>query len=353
VSGATGSGFDPQRLAACLRGALPGLHGNIHLERVGGGQSNPTYFVSFGERRLVLRKQPGGELLPSAHAVDREYRILNALAATDVPVPRTLLYCDDRAVIGTPFYVMERLDGRIFPTYAMPEAAPAERMPMLMAMADTLATLHRVDWRAVGLDGYGRPGCYFERQVARWTRQWHLSKVADNADVDRLVDWLPRNVPDGDETTIAHGDFRLGNLMFHPTEPRVIALLDWELSTLGHPLADVAWACMAWQTPPGLFDGVHGLDLQARGLPSQQAFVQRYLARSGRADGITAFHMAFALFRFAVILEGIASRARSGQAAAANAREVGAQAGVFARRAVEVIDRGLAGVNDVVLDDLL
>jgi aminoglycoside phosphotransferase (APT) family kinase protein len=334
--------FDPARLAAYLCHRLPALQGEMALERVGGGQSNPTYFVTFDNRRLVLRKQPAGHLLPSAHAVDREHRIMTALAATDVPVPTTVLYCDQPEVIGTPFYVMERLDGRVFPAYALPEVSAAERAPLLLAMAETLAKLHRVDWSAVGLADYGRHGNYFERQVARWTKQWNLSKAIDNADIDTLCRWLPAHLPQDDETTIAHGDFRLGNLMFHPHEPRVVAVLDWELSTLGHPLADLAWACMAWQTPPELFDGLLGLDLHAAGLPSQQAFVDRYLQVSGRKQGIAPFHMAFALFRFAVILEGIAARARTGQAAASNAATVGAQASAFARRAVQVLEHGMA-----------
>lgn len=313
----------------------------MHLERIGGGQSNPTFFVSFDNRRLVLRKQPGGgNLLPSAHAVDREYRIINALAGTEVPVPPTVLYCDDAQVIGTPFYVMERLEGRIFPCYALPEVAAPDRRPILLAMADTLAKLHRVDWKAAGLADYGKPGDYFQRQVARWTRQWHLSKAADTPEIRQLAEWLGAHVPPGDEVAIAHGDFRLGNLMFHPGEPRVIAVLDWELSTLGHPLADLAWACMAWQTPPALFDGVLGVNLHAEGLPTQGEFVDRYLEVSGRSEGIIPFHMAFALFRFAVILEGIGARARSGQAAASNAASLASQAVAFARRGVEVLEHG-------------
>ena len=333
--------FDSDRLSAFLRGTLPGLHGAMRLDRIAGGQSNPTYFVSFDARRMVLRKQPGGgKLLPSAHAVDREYRILNALAGSDVPVPTTVLYCDDRDVIGTPFYLMDRLEGRVFPFYALPELPAAERAPVIMAMADTLAKVHRVDWRAVGLSDYGNAGNFFERQVARWIRQWQMTKGSDNTDIDRLIDWLPALIPRGDETTIAHGDFRLGNLMFHPREPRVVAVLDWELSTLGHPLADVAFSCVAWQTLPDLFDGVRGVDLKALGLPSQEAYLSRYREASGRADSVTGFHLAFSLFRLAVIFEGIAARARAGNAAADNAAQLGTLAGAFARRAVEVIDQG-------------
>lgn len=206
----------------------------MRLQRIGGGQSNPTFFVTFARGpQLVLRKQPPGELLKSAHAVDREYRILRALRATDVPVPELLLFCEDRSVIGTPFYLMVRLQGRIMSNYALPEVAPRERRRYLVALAKTLAVLHAVDFASVGLGDFGKPGNFFERQVARWSRQWQDSKTSDNVDIERLIAWLPAHTPVGDETTIAHGDYRLGNVMWHPTQPRIIAVLDWELSTLG------------------------------------------------------------------------------------------------------------------------
>ena len=331
--------FSAPHLQAWLRDHIPGLQGDMRLERIGGGQSNPTFFVTFDNRAMVLRKKPAGDnLLPSAHAVDREYRVLDALASTDVPVPKTVLFCDDSEVIGTPFYLMERLEGRIFPDYALPGVSREERRVMYFSMAETMAKLHAVDFTAAGLADYGKPGNYFSRQIARWTRQWNLSKTADNADVDRLIQWLPANIPPNDDTAISHGDFRFGNLMFHPTEPRVIAVLDWELSTLGHPLADVAYNCMAWHTAPDEFNGMRGLDLPALGIPSQREYLAHYAKTSGRADSITGFHLAFSLFRFAVILEGIASRARDGSASAADAAHVGGQAGAFARRAVEAID---------------
>ena len=331
--------FTPSRLQAWLQERLPGLHGPMRIERVGGGQSNPTFFVSFDNRDMVLRKKPaGGNLLPSAHAVDREYRVLDALAGSGVPVPETVLYCDDEEVVGTPFYLMERLQGRIFPDYTLAGARREDRRAMYFSMAETMARLHAVDWAAAGLADYGKPGNYFARQIARWTRQWALSKISDNPDIDRLVAWLPAHIPANDDTSINHGDFRLGNLMFHPTEPRVIAVLDWELSTLGHPLADVAYNCMAWHTAPEEFSGMRGLDLAAMGIPSQQEYLEHYRQSGGRADSITGFYLAFSMFRLAVILEGIASRARGGSAAAADAADVGGQAGAFARRAVEAID---------------
>lgn len=332
--------FDADRLEAFLRRAVPGLDGAMALERIGGGQSNPTFFVSFANRRFVLRKKPAGALLPSAHAVDREYRIMSALAATDVPVPRTVLFHPEGDIIGTPFYLMERLEGRVFSQCALPGLTPQERRAVYFSMAETMARLHKVDWRALGLADYGRPGNYFERQIARWSRQWAMSKTRDNPDIDRLLAWLPRNIPADDETTIVHGDFRLGNLMFHPTEPKVIAVLDWELSTLGHPLADVAFNCTAWRTLPGEYGGIRGLDLATLGIPSESEYLDCYYRLAGRASGVTSFHFAFAFLRWAVIFEGIAARARSGTAAADNAAEVGQLGLALAARGVEAIDAG-------------
>lgn len=332
--------FDATRLVDFLRGAMPDVHGEMRLARIGGGQSNPTFFVDFDDRALVLRKQPPGDLLPSAHAVDREFRILRALAGTDVPVPHAVLYCDDRSVIGTPFYVMDKLNGRVLSQYALPQIAPGDRRAYYFAMAEALARLHQVDLAAAGLTDYGKPGNFFQRQITRWIRQWEASRTREDANIDRLIAWLPANIPPSDRTTIAHGDFRFGNLMFHPTEPRVIAVLDWELSTLGHPLADVAYSCMAWHTGADEFEGMRGIDLAAEGIPTQAEYVAHYQRSGGCAEPVTNFHLAFSLFRFAVILEGIAARAKSGSAAAADAVQVGAQAVGFARRAVALIDQG-------------
>ena len=306
--------------------------------RIGGGQSNPTYWLRFGERAVVLRKQPAGELLPSAHAVDREHRVMAALAATGVPVPRMLHVCADRSVIGTLFYVMEALDGRVIHDSSIPGVAPAERAAMYDSMNDVLARLHQVDWQAVGLAGFGRPGNYFARQISRWTRQWQASKTREIPAIDRLIAWLPANLPAGDdETRVVHGDFRLGNLMFHPREPQVIAILDWELSTLGHPLADLAHNCLLWHATRAMYYGVADLDQAALGIPAEEDYVRRYCARTGRQDGITAFHLAFAMFRFAVIFEGIAQRARIGTAAAADAAQVGRLSVAYAERAYALV----------------
>lgn len=336
--GAGGLDFDPRRLEAFLRGAIPGLAGEMTIERVGGGQSNPTFFVSFDGRALVLRKQPSGEILPSAHAVDREYRILTALAGTDVPVPHTLLFHGGRDVVGTPFFMMERLRGRLFHEYALPGVAPPERRALYLGMADAMARLHRADWRALGLADYGRPGGYFRRQLARWSGQWRSSRTRDDPNFRRLIDWLSGHVPGDDETTIAHGDFRFGNLMFHPTEPRVIGILDWELSTLGHPLADVAFNCMAWRLAPAEYGGLMGLDLAALGIPAEDEYLRHYYALAGRTSGVTPFHYAFALFRMAAIFEGIAVRARTGTAVSEDAASVGELSIAFARRAVSIIE---------------
>ena len=332
--------FDPARVDAFLRGAIPGLAGAMRLERISGGQSNPTFFVSYDSRQLVLRKQPPGEILPSAHAVDREARIQQALASTAVPVPPILLFHAERDVVGTPFYVMERVAGRVFQTSDMPGAARADRRPMFLSAAATLAAMHDVDWRAVGLEGYGKPGDYFRRQITRWVRQWEAAKFRDIPDLSRLAQWLDANLPPDDgAATICHGDFRIGNLLFHPAEPRVAAVLDWELSTIGHPLADLAYAALFWRSRPEEYGGLLGLDLDALGIPAEQEFIAHYYAhRRTPAPPLLPFHIAFAQFRFAVILEGIAGRARAGTANSANAKEVGDLSLAYARHGIATID---------------
>lgn len=332
------SEFDSATLDRFLRANVRDLHGPMRLERIGGGQSNPTFFVSFDNRELVLRKQPSGTLLPAAHAVDREARVMHALADSALPVPQIVLFHPERDVVGTPFFLMDRVPGRIFPRCDLPGMPAEERHGIYLAMAQAMATLHQVDWQRAGLGDYGRHGGYFSRQIARWSSQWEKSRTRENTDIEALRAWLPAHVPaDESETTIAHGDFRLGNLMFHPTETRVVAVLDWELSTLGHPLADVAFNCMAWRTLPSEYGGLRGLDLATLGIPSEDEYLRHYYRASGRRDGVTAFHFAFALFRMAVIFEGIAARAAAGNAASANAGEVGELTAAFARRAMEFV----------------
>ncbi len=333
--------FDPARLDAFLREVLPGrATGPMSLERISGGQSNPTFFLSYPDSgtQLVLRKKPPGPLLPSAHAVEREYRILKALAGSAVPVPPVLLLHEQDDVVGTPFYLMERLDGRVFHDTALPGVAPDERRAMYCAMAETLAALHGFDWQAAGLADFGKPGNYYARQLRRWGGQWRETGTRPIPAIDRVIDWLTEHLDESAETTIVHGDFRLGNLMFAPDEPRIVAVLDWELSTLGHPLSDVAFSCLPWHSTPDMYAGILGLDREALGIPSQAAYLERYIAAAGRSEGPGRFHLAFSLFRFAVILDGIAARAKSGNAVAENAVAVGAMAESFALRAQAVID---------------
>lgn len=334
--------LDPARLDAFLRGRIPGLDGAPALQRISGGQSNPTFFLTYANRRLVLRKKPPGETLPSAHAVDREARVLQALAGSAVPVPPVLLFHPDPDVVGTPFYVMERVEGRVYQTADLPGAPREQRHAMVMSFAETLARLHEVDWHAAGLSDYGRPGNYFARQVARWTRQWEAQRFRDIPDLARLAAWVGANIPEDDGVTaLVHGDYRLGNVLFHPEEPRVVAVLDWELSTLGHPLSDLAYAAMTWRAAPEEYGGLLGLDLEALGMPGEAAFVARYYAaRTTPAPALTRFHMAFSQFRFAVILEGIAARARSGTAASADALAVGEISRAYARRGIATIEGG-------------
>jgi aminoglycoside phosphotransferase (APT) family kinase protein len=323
--------FDPDRLAARLGG------GDVSIQRISGGQSNPTYFVDHGGRRMVLRKPPAGNTLPSAHAVDREHRIMAAVGAAGFPVPEMILLEEDPEPIGTPFYLMERLDGRVFHDSALPDLSIAERTVAFRDTARTLAQLHSLDWHAEGLEGFGRPGGYFDRQIARWTRQWGLSKTRDDENIEMLCTWLADNVPADDRTTIVHGDYRIGNIMFAPDAPRIIGVLDWELSTLGHPLADVAHIGTFWDFDPHELGGIAGLDHAALGLPSRDAFIGEYLQAGGCDTPITPFHRAFALFRYAVIFEGIAARYKSGNAAGDNAMSVGALSAACAAKAINAL----------------
>lgn len=303
--------FDPNRLADYLSGVLPGT-GPVALEQIAGGHSNPTYFMDFGGARYVLRKQPPGELLPSAHAIDREFRVINALAATDVPVPAAPHYCDDREVIGTPFYLMERLDGRVFHDNSLPDITPADRTAMFQSMCDTLAKLHSVDLDAAGLSDFGRHGDFYTRQIGRWTKQYEAGKTREIDEIPQLAAWLDAHKPASDETTLVHGDFRLGNLIFHPTKPEVLGVLDWELSTLGHPLSDLGYNLMPWTNLAEEYHGLGDRDLAALGIPDAAAYTARYFATRGLPVDDSPFYTAFAYFRLAVIFEGIVARAAKG-----------------------------------------
>jgi aminoglycoside phosphotransferase (APT) family kinase protein len=325
--------FDIQALDRYLAQHVEGYAGPLEAQRFEGGQSNPTYKLSTPGRQYVLRKKPSGVLLPSAHAVDREYTVLHALRATDVPVAQALVYCDDASIIGTPFYVMAFIEGRILWDPAMPGLAPHERTAAWDDFNRVIAALHSVDWQAAGLAGYGRPGNYISRQITRWSAQYRASETVPIPAMDQLMEWLPAHIPDGDETRIVHGDLRLDNMIFHASEPRIIAMLDWELSTLGHPLADFAYHVMTWRLTPGQFRGMQGADLAALGIPLERDYLQAYCRRTGRAPIAPAdweFYMAFSMFRLSAILQGIARRALDGTAASANAHETGARAGPIA-----------------------
>ncbi len=332
-------------LSDYLKAGRPDLRGEPRARHISGGQSNPTFFLSFDNRELVLRKQPAGQLLPSAHAVDREYRVMAALADQGVPVPRMVLYEEDPALLGTKFYVMERLDGRVFHDSQLPELAQGDRAAAYHDLATVLARLHSVDVAGAGLSDFGRYGSYFERQIARWTKQWHLSKTREIPDIDALAAWLPQNIPADDRTTIVHGDYRIGNVMLHPTAPEIVGVLDWELSTLGHPFADLAHTQTLWFITPEEYGGVMGIDFAAQGLPTREAFEETYLQAAGISEGLKPFHLAFALFRFGVIFEGIAARALDGSAASTNAAEVGKLSSVLAARAADILsgDRSWKG----------
>lgn len=320
------------RLTDYLRAQGLAGSGAIHVAPLSGGQSNPTFRVTADGRAYVLRKKPAGVLAPSAHAIDREYRVMRALQGSEVPVPRMLAYCEDESIVGTPFYVMDFLQGRVFMDPALPDSTPAERGALYREMGHVIAALHSVDHVAVGLSDYGRTGRYVERQIDRWSRQCRSLSVPLDDAMHRLMEWLPAHMPPGDETTLVHGDYRIDNLVFHPTEPRVIGVLDWELSTLGHPLADLSYHCMAWHVPPALWRGMGGLDIAALGIPSEAQYLADYQAATGRdVQGHWAFYMAYNLFRMAAILYGIAQRAADGSAASTDAEETGRKAGPLAR----------------------
>jgi len=332
--------LDTSRLSEYLSDHIPGFTPPLQVEKFDGGQSNPTFKLSTQDGTYVLRRKPPGALLKSAHAVDREYRVISALADTDVPVPKTHVLCEDDSIIGSMFYVMEYMEGRILWDPVLPEATDnAERAAIYDAMNQTMAALHNVDVASVGLADYGRPGNYFERQVSRWSKQYRASEIEDIELMNTLMDWLPANMPEDDGTvSLVHGDYRLDNMMFHPDQPHVIALLDWELSTLGHPLADLANQCMAWMLPrEGRIKGLAGVDRAALGIPSDEDYIARYCERTGRS-GIENwnFYLAFSLFRLAAILQGIRKRAEIGTASSAAPDSQGNAVFLIASMAMEL-----------------
>ena len=313
-SRSSGADFDLAALEAYLREQLPSLSGPASIEPAAGGMSNPTFFLTVGDRRLVLRKKPAVQLSSAAHRIDREYRLLQALAESDVPVPAPVLYCEDETVAGTPFYLMERLEGVVSREYALPGLPVEAKARAYVNLAEALAAIHRFDWKAAGLADFGKAGNYFERQLAGWSRQWEQFGIADNPDVDRLQAWLAAHAPEDDGcATIAHGDFRVANVMFG-VDGTVSGVFDWELATIGHPMADLAFCLQGWLLQPDENGGVAGMDLTAMGLPTARAFVHAYFAAAPDMPSLTAFHIAFAMYRAAVGVSGVAMRAAAGAA---------------------------------------
>lgn len=314
--------FDSSRLDEYLRSHLEGYAGPLTVRQFKGGQSNPTYLLETGGASYVMRRKPPGELLKSAHAVDREYRVISALYAAGFPVPRPYLLCTDEDIVGTMFYVMEFLDGRIVWDLDLPDFAPDERAAVYDSLNETIAALHSFDPALLGLADYGKPGNYFSRQISRWSRQYEASATQVVPAMDRLIAWLPENIPDDESASLVHGDFRLDNVVLHPHEPRVIGVLDWELSTIGHPLGDFTYHLMAWQMPDiGIGStGLAGKNLSELGIPDEDTYIAQYCDRTGR-DGISHrnFYSAYNFFRIAAILQGLAGRVRDGTAASAHA----------------------------------
>jgi len=306
--------FDAEALRRHMAQHMAGVGDGIEVSQFPGGQSNPTFLIHTGGHDYVMRKKPPGDLLPSAHQVEREYRMMTALKDSDVPVPRTYLLCEDDGVVGTPFFIMDKVPGRVLEDPTLPDFAPADRAAMYDDLLRVLAALHSVDYEAVGLGDFGRHGNYYERQIGRWSKQYVASKTEEIEAMDRLMDWLPRHVPQDATTTLVHGDYRLGNCIVHPTEPRVVAVLDWELSTFGHPLADLAYCYTS------CFLGLHHEVVARDGLPDEDAFVARYCDLTGR-DGIPdwTFYKVFQLFRLAAIVQGVYKRGLDGIASSAKA----------------------------------
>jgi len=333
--------FDIEALANWLTANMSGFSGPLTVEQFKGGQSNPTYKLVTPTRSYVMRSKPGpqAKLLPSAHAIEREFKVMSALALSGVPVARMHVLCEDESVIGRAFYVMEFVAGRVLWDQALPGCSNDERAAIYDEMNRVIATLHSVDVKAVGLSDFGKPGNYFTRQIGRWSKQYLASELEPITEMHQLIAWLPENLPasalDDRQVAIVHGDFRLDNLIFHPTESRVTAVLDWELSTLGHPLADFSYHCMAWHIPPGTFRGIGGLDCAALGIPSEREYIKRYCERTGRGnpEALLAdwnFYLAYNLFRLAAIIQGIAKRAADGIASSADASSTGERARALA-----------------------
>ena len=334
--------LDDATLGAYLNQSIPDFSGPVTSKKFSGGQSNPTYLLTAGSGEYVLRRKPPGQLLKSAHAVDREFRVMQALSASVVPVPRTFHLCTDESIIGSVFFVMEHVRGEIYWDPALPGLSASERRATYLEMCRVLAALHQVDVDAVGLTDFGRPGDYFARQINRWTQQYLSSQTEQITEMDALIDWLPANLPaDDGRVALVHGDYRLDNMIFRPGKIEIAALLDWELSTLGHPLADLAYQCMQLRMDPGKhLSGLNGIDRAALGIPSEQEYVARYCEHRGldRIDN-WPFYLAFSFFRFAAILQGVKKRAIDGNASSAVALE-------YAKLIRPLAEKGLAAISE-------
>jgi aminoglycoside phosphotransferase (APT) family kinase protein len=312
--------FDEAALAAYMSDHMDGDFASLNVSQFEGGQSNPTFLVQAGDDSYVMRKKPPGTLLKSAHAVDREHRIMTALQNTGVPVPKTYTLCEDDSIIGTAFFLMENVEGRVIPDDALPGLTPADRTTLYEHFAEVLAALHAVDYNAIGLDGFGREGNYFARQISRWSKQYIASQTEDLASMNALMEWLPENIPESDDQSIAHGDYRIGNCVIHPTEPRVVALLDWELSTIGHPLGDLGYCCMSYHR---MRDGV-SFPEPGSGIPLEKEFVDLYCKAAGRGEIENwNFYISYNLFRSAAIVQGVYKRGLDGNASSERWRETG------------------------------
>ncbi|SLN33023.1 phosphotransferase [Oceanibacterium hippocampi] len=332
--------LDETALASYLESHLPGYAGRLTVRQFKGGQSNPTYVLETPARRYVLRKKPPGKLLPSAHAVEREYKVIRALAGTGVPVPEALLLCQDESVVGTAFYVMSLVEGRVFRDPRLPDHSPAERAAIYDAMNEVMARLHGVDYAAVGLGDFGKPGNYFARQIGRWGKQYRGAETERIEAMESLLAWLPENIPGDDETRIVHGDFRLENMIFDADEAKVVAVLDWELSTLGHPLADVAYNCLLYHYEHPRQGGLTKIDFATSGIPSEADYLAAYAERTGR-DNIEAnfgFCLAFSLFRLASITQGVYKRGLDGNASSERALSYGPLARTLAETAWSIVE---------------
>ena len=318
--------FDESRLVEFMKTSVEGFEGPITVEKFKGGQSNPTYLVSSPSKKYVLRRKPPGKLLPSAHAVEREYKVMTALHGEGFPAPRTFALCEDPDVIGTAFFIMDFVEGRIFWDSALPDVEKAERRPLYEALVDTMAALHSIDVNRAGLSDFGKAGNYFERQIGRWSKQYKAAETESIDSMNQLIEWLPGAIPDDDASSIVHGDFRFDNVIMHPTHAETLAVLDWELSTLGHPLADFTYFLMAWHFPPSVRGGLAGLDLNELGIPSLDDAVKRYCAATGR-DSIPdlEFCLAYNMFRLAAIAQGVYARALQGNASSDKGIQMGAQ----------------------------